>query len=342
MSPDRKTRLILLFGQNTDHPFFPAKVLTAGARSGGQEPALGQRSEGQPSGQGRQRFPLTASTMAALRALRAMLFMVAIFASSMLLSDSAHTPASVAGHTSSIYPTIPSRLLSPRASKRFRMAEQWIRAMLQVESGGKLRVRSQHGAPCGSCGSCQGPGLNCALATVLALIPTIHTTTSWRVPFTSASYMIIAARRTLWAPTMPGLGATGDGSSVAGETQAYVATPAPMIERIRTGGKAAAVAKSFTWASSSFFVLRTASISAVSRTPHGCAPESLSERPCCCRSIGAGSAAGQPVRAPWQRGSIAMIQIHIIAVYRGSSHTLMWGSGSEETRATDGEPQMAR
>jgi hypothetical protein len=68
---------------------------------------------------------------------------------------------------------------------------------------------------------------------------------------------------------MPGLGATGDGSSVAGETQAYVATPAPMIERIRTGGKAAAVAKSFTWASSSFFVLRTASISAVSRTPHG-------------------------------------------------------------------------
>jgi hypothetical protein len=101
MSPDRKTRLILLFGQNTDHPFFPAKVLTAGARSGGQEPALGQRSEGQPSGQGRQRFPLTASTMAALRALRAMLFMVAIFESSMLLSDSAHTPASVAGHTSS-------------------------------------------------------------------------------------------------------------------------------------------------------------------------------------------------------------------------------------------------
>jgi hypothetical protein len=30
-----------------------------------------------------------------------------------------------------------------------------------------------------------------------------------------------------------------------------------------------------------------------------------------------------------------MIQIHLIAVYRGSSHALMWGSGSEETRATD-------
>jgi hypothetical protein len=32
-----------------------------------------------------------------------------------------------------------------------------------------------------------------------------------------------------------------------------------------------------------------------------------------------------------------MIQIHLIAVYRGSSHALMWGTGSEETRATDGK-----
>jgi hypothetical protein len=141
--------------------------------------------------------------------------------------------------------------------------------MLQVESGGKLRVRSQNGAPCGSCGSCQGPGLNCALATVLALIRTIHTTTSRQVPLASASYMIVTARRAVSPPTMPGLRVTGDGSSVAGETQAYVATPAPMIESIRTSGKVAAVAKSFTWAGSSFFVVRTASISAVSRTPHG-------------------------------------------------------------------------
>jgi hypothetical protein len=50
VSPDRKTHLILLFGQNADHSFVPAKVLTAVARGGGQEPALGQRSEGQPSG----------------------------------------------------------------------------------------------------------------------------------------------------------------------------------------------------------------------------------------------------------------------------------------------------
>jgi hypothetical protein len=145
VSPDRKAHLILLFGQNTDHSFVPVKVLTAVARSGGQEPTLGQRSEGRL---------LTAAS-----------------------SDISNNPFAA---------------FVTEASKRFGVPEHWIRAVLQVESGGKLRARSQKGAP--------------------------------------------------------GLGVTGDGSSVAGETQAYVATLAPMIESIRTGGKIAAVAKSFTWA----------------------------------------------------------------------------------------------
>jgi hypothetical protein len=46
VSKNPNPSLILLFGQNTDHSFVPAKVRTVVARSGGPEPAHGQRSEG--------------------------------------------------------------------------------------------------------------------------------------------------------------------------------------------------------------------------------------------------------------------------------------------------------
>jgi hypothetical protein len=52
---------------------------------------------------------------------------------------------------------------------------------------------------------------------------------------------------------MPGLGVTGDGSTATGETQAFVATLAPMIEGKQTDGKIVAVAKSLTWAGSPLF-----------------------------------------------------------------------------------------
>jgi hypothetical protein len=48
VSKNPNPSLILLFGQNTDHSFVRAKVRTVVARSGGPEPAHGQRSEGPP------------------------------------------------------------------------------------------------------------------------------------------------------------------------------------------------------------------------------------------------------------------------------------------------------
>jgi hypothetical protein len=46
-----------------------------------------------------------------------------------------------------------------------------------------------------------------------------------------------------------------------------------MIERIRTGGKIAAVAKSFIWGGSPLFAVRTASNSTVDRLPRGVHPD---------------------------------------------------------------------
>ena len=53
---------------------------------------------------------------------------------------------------------------------------------------------------------------------------------------------------------------SGDGSTAAGETQAYVATLAPMINRVLTKVQLGAVARSFAWANSSLFA---------ARNPHG-------------------------------------------------------------------------
>jgi soluble lytic murein transglycosylase-like protein len=51
------------------------------------------------------------------------------------------------------------------------------------------------------------------------------------------------------------------GRPLPDETQAYVATLAPMINRARTNAQIGAVARSFAWANSSLFATRTASIS---------------------------------------------------------------------------------
>jgi hypothetical protein len=72
---------------------------------------------------------------------------------------------------------------------------------------------------------------------------------------------------------MPGLGVTGDGLTATGETQAYVAMLAPMIEGKQTDGKIDAVAKSLTLAGSPLFAVRTASNSTVDRLPRGVHPD---------------------------------------------------------------------
>jgi hypothetical protein len=82
--------------------------------------------------------------MAALRSLAGVVCIVAIFASSMLLSDSAHAQRALpAIHRASDISNNPFAAFVTEASKRFGVPEHCIRAVLQVENGGKLRARSQ-------------------------------------------------------------------------------------------------------------------------------------------------------------------------------------------------------
>jgi SLT domain-containing protein len=57
------------------------------------------------------------------------------------------------------------------------------------------------------------------------------------------------------------------GRPLPDETQAYVATLAPMINRARTNVQLGAVAKSFAWANSSLFASRSAGISSDRSSP---------------------------------------------------------------------------
>jgi len=73
---------------------------------------------------------------------------VPIFASSMLLSNSAHAKRALPTiHRASDVFNNPFAAFVTEASKHFGVPEHWIRAVLQVESGRKLRARSQKGAP---------------------------------------------------------------------------------------------------------------------------------------------------------------------------------------------------
>ena len=129
---------IPLFGQNTDHSFVPAKISIAVARSG---------SQGRPSGRRASASPWTAaSTMASLRSLRTILCIVTIFASSMLLSCRAHAERASSITQQATAPQSSFAAFITEASKRFAVPEHWIRAMMRVESSGKLRARSRKGA----------------------------------------------------------------------------------------------------------------------------------------------------------------------------------------------------
>jgi len=76
-----------------------------------------------------------------------MLCIVAIFASSMLWSDAAHADRALSATHHLAYLSIePFAAFVAETSKRFGLSEPWIRAVLHVESGGKLQARSQKGA----------------------------------------------------------------------------------------------------------------------------------------------------------------------------------------------------
>jgi Transglycosylase SLT domain len=257
LSPDCKPSVIPLFGQNTDHSFVPAKVLTAVARSGGQ---------GRPSGRRASASPLTvASTMAALRSLGRIVCIVAIFASSMLVSSEAHAErASPATHRVSGLSINPFAAFVTEASQRFSVPEHWIRAVMHVESGGKQPARSSKGA-----------------LGLMQIMPRTWTELRARHglgadPYDPHDNILAGAayiRELSDRYGTPGFLAAynagpgryerhlATGRPLPDETRAYVATLTPMLKSKRANVPIGAVARTFAWANSSLFATRTAGIS---------------------------------------------------------------------------------
>jgi soluble lytic murein transglycosylase-like protein len=256
---NRKSSVIPLFGQNTDRSSVLAGICTAVARSGGP----GRRASASPFA--------AASTMAALRSLGTMLCIVVILAASMLSSGAARaeqeSSARQRTHSLSIRPFA---AFVTEASKRYGVPEHWIRALMHAESGEKSRARSQKGAM----------GL-------MQIMPKTWTELRARYGLGADPY---DSRDNILAGTAyirelsdrygaPGFLAAynagpgryerhlATGRPLPDETQAYVATLAPMINRARTNVQTSAVARSFAWANSSLFAARSAGISSDRSSP---------------------------------------------------------------------------
>ena len=263
MPQNCKSSVIPLFGQNTDHSSVPAETCTAVARSGGP---------GRPSGRRASASPLTvASTMAALRSLGTMLCIVVILAASMLSSGAAHAEQeSSATRRPNALSLLPFAAFVTEASKRFGVPEHWIRAVMHVESSAKQRARSSKGAM----------GL-------MQIMPKTWTELRARYglgadPFDPRDNILAGAayiRELYDRYGAPGFLAAynagpgryerhlATGRPLPDETQAYVATLAPMINRARTNVQIGAVARSFAWANSSLFAARSAGISSDRSSP---------------------------------------------------------------------------
>jgi soluble lytic murein transglycosylase-like protein len=259
---NRKSSVIPLFGQTTDHSSVPAKTWTAVARSGGPW---------RPSGRRASASPLTVvSTMAALRSLGTMLCIV-ILAASMLSSGAAHAAQeSSATRRPNVSSVLPFAAFVTEASRRFGVPEHWIRAVLRVESGAKQGARSSKGA-----------------SGLMQIMPKTWTELRARYglganPFDPHDNILAGAayiRELYDRYGAPGFLAAynagpgryerhlATGRPLPDETQAYVATLAPMINRARTNVQTSAVARSFAWANSSLFAARSAGISSDRSSP---------------------------------------------------------------------------
>ena len=254
-----KSSVIPLFGQNTDRSSVPAGMCTAVARSGGP----GRRASASPLA--------AASTMAALRSLGTMLCIVVILAASMLSSGAAHAEQeSLATRRPNELSVLPFAAFVTEASKRFGVPEHWIRAVLHVESGAKQRARSSKGAM----------GL-------MQIMPKTWTELRARYGLGADPYdprdNILAGsayiRELYDRYGAPGFLAAynagpgryerhlATGRPLPDETQAYVATLAPMINRARTNVQIGDVTRSFARASSSLFTARTAGIPSNGSSP---------------------------------------------------------------------------
>jgi hypothetical protein len=246
---------IPLFDLAQHHSSVPTKSVTVIARSGGP---------GRPRGRRECASTWTAaSTMATLRSLGAMACMVAIFASSIMVSDVAlAAQASSAGHRANGLPVDPFAALITEASKRFAVPEHWIRSVMRVESAGEVRARSRKGAM----------GLT-------QIMPETWTELRTRYnlgtdPYDPRDNILAGAaylREMYDRYGAPGFLAAynagpgryenhlATGRPLPGETQDYVAMLAPMIGGKQANGKIVAVAASLTLARSPLFVVRSAS-----------------------------------------------------------------------------------
>ena len=254
-----KSSVIPLFGQNTDRSSVPAEMCTAVARSGGP----GRRSSASPLA--------AASTMAALRSLGTMLCIVVILAASMLSSGAAHAEQELsATRRPNALSLLPFAAFVTEASKRFALPEHWIRAVMHAESSAKPRARSERGAM----------GL-------MQIMPKTWTELRARYGLGADPYDPrdnILAGSAYIRELYDRYGASGflaaynagpgryerhlaTGRPLPDETQAYVATLAPTINRARTNVRIGAVARSFAWAGSSLFAPRSAGISSDRSSP---------------------------------------------------------------------------
>ena len=249
--------VIPLFGQDTDHSSVPAKVCTALALSG---------SQGRPSGR------LT-SAMAALRSLGTMLCFVMILASSMLSNGAAHAGrVSPPTHKASSETLHPFAAFVTEASRRFSVPEHWIRAVMHIESGAKQRARSSKGAM----GLMQiMPGTWNELRARHGLGPDPYDPHD---NILAGTAYIRELHNRYGAPGFLAAYNAGPGRyerhlamgrPLPAETQAYVATLAPMTGVGRIGGKVVTAAQSFTLARSPLFVVRIASNLAASQSSSG-------------------------------------------------------------------------
>jgi soluble lytic murein transglycosylase-like protein len=191
----------------------------------------------------------------------------------MLLNDSAHGERALSAiHRASDLSIDPFAAFFTEASRRFGVPEQWIRAVMHVESRGNFRARSQKGAV----GLMQimpktwaelraryglgtdpfDPHDNIVAGT--AYIRELYD--RYGTPGFLAAYNAGPGRYERYLAT---------GRPLPDETQVYVATLAPMIENQQTGEKIVAAVKSLTWAGSPLFAVRTANHSTVDRLPYG-------------------------------------------------------------------------
>jgi soluble lytic murein transglycosylase-like protein len=203
--------------------------------------------------------------MAAFRSLRIVVWIVAILAASMLWSGSAHAKrTSQPAHRVNDVTVDPLAAYVAEASGRFGVPERWIRAVMRVESQGRQRARSTKGAmglmqimpeTWAELRARYGLGADPydVRDNILAGVAYIRELRDrYGTPGFLAAYNAGPGRYDRHLAT---------GRPLPEETQAYVATLAPMIESKQAKVQIGAVGKSFAWAKSPLVATRNLGIS---------------------------------------------------------------------------------